>query len=241
MDANACAGICVTRSIMSALILPSGESRQSPLDIFRSADESAGYILQSERPYERWGRAAGRSSDRHCTKDPYCPNCSLLQENLLNGSCRCFLLFFSSLSPHIFTTTATVFVVDVFFFLFFSKVFFVFSLSCLDSFFSVSVSLLRNGGDHVYIGGLTENAKRDDGYNVALDLRDWIFFFFFSSLGEIWCNTYFKWNKKKSTGKILDLKKVILLSLLSKINTDTAEDRFSKTEKAETLFPHRTT
>lgn len=56
-----------------------------------------------------------------------------------------------------------------FFFLFFSKVFFVFSLSCLDSFFSVSVSLLRNGGDHVYIGGLTENAKRDDGYNVALD------------------------------------------------------------------------
>lgn len=47
--------------------------------------------------------------------------------------------------------------------------FFVFSLSCLDSFFSVSVSLLRNGGDHVYIGGLTENAKRDDGYNVALD------------------------------------------------------------------------
>lgn len=80
-----------------------------------------------------------------------------------------FFFFFSSLSPHIFTTTATVFVVDVFFFLFFSKVFFVFSLSCLDSFFSVSVSLLRNGGDHVYIGGLTENAKRDDGYNVALD------------------------------------------------------------------------
>lgn len=24
-------------------------------------------------------------------------------------------------------------------------------------------------GDHVYTGGLTENAKRDDGYNVALD------------------------------------------------------------------------
>lgn len=93
MDANACAGICVTRSIMSALILPSGESRRSPPDIFRSADESAGYILQSERPYERWGRAAGRSSDFHCTKDPYCPNCSLLQENLLNGSCRCFLFF----------------------------------------------------------------------------------------------------------------------------------------------------
>lgn len=123
MDANACAGICVTRSIMSALILPSGESRRSPPDIFRSADESAGYILQSERPYERWGRAAGRSSDRHCTKDPYCPNCSLLQENLLNGSCRCFLLFFSSLSPHIFTTTATVFVVDVFFFFLFLKCF----------------------------------------------------------------------------------------------------------------------
>lgn len=170
MDANACAGICVTRSIMSALILPSGESRRSPPDIFRSADESAGYILQSERPYERWGRAAGRSSDRHCTKDPYCPNCSLLQENLLNGSCRCFLLFFSSLSPHIFTTTATVFVVDVFFFFFFFLKCFLFLLSLLSGlFFSVSVSLLRNGGDHVYIGGLTENAKRDDGYNVALD------------------------------------------------------------------------
>lgn len=58
-----------------------------------------------------------------------------------------FFFFFSSLSPHIFTTTATVFVVDVFFFLFFSfsKVFFVFSLLS-GLFFSVSVSLLRNGG-----------------------------------------------------------------------------------------------
>lgn len=147
MDANACAGICVTRSIMSALILPSGESRRSPPDIFRSADESAGYILQSERPYERWGRAAGRSSDRHCTKDPYCPNCSLLQENLLNGSCRCFLLFFSSLSPHIFTTTATVFVVDVFFFFFFSKVFFVFTLSLVWTlFFRVREFAEKRGG-----------------------------------------------------------------------------------------------
>lgn len=145
------------------------ESTKPTGHLFWSADKSAGYILQSERPYERWGRAAGRSSGRHCTKDPYCPNCSLLQENLLNGSCQCFLLFFfSSLSPHIFTTTATVFVV-VSFFSFFLKCFLFFlSLSRLDS-FSVSVSLLRNWGDHVYIGGLTENSKRDDGYNVALD------------------------------------------------------------------------
>lgn len=145
------------------------ESTKPTGHLFRSADESAGYILQSERPYERWGRAAGRSSDRHCTKDPYCPNCSLLQENLLNGSCRCFLLFFSSLSPHIFTTMGTVFVVDVFFFLFFFLKCFLFFLSLVWTLFSVSVSLLRNGGDHVYIGGLTENSKRDDGYNVALD------------------------------------------------------------------------
>lgn len=60
-----------------------------------------------------------------------------------------FFFFFSSLSLHIFTT-ATVFVVDVYFFLFsffsFSKVFFVFSLSCLDSFFPCPWVCWETGG-----------------------------------------------------------------------------------------------
>lgn len=148
MDANACAGICVTRSIMSALILPSGESRRSPPDIFRSADESAGYILQSERPYERWGRAAGRSSDCHCTKDPYCPNCSLLQENLLNGSCRCFLLFFSPPLARISSQQRPLYLLLMSFF-FFSFLFLkcsLFFLSCLDSFFPCPWVCWETGG-----------------------------------------------------------------------------------------------
>lgn len=57
-----------------------------------------------------------------------------------------------------------------FFFLFFSfsKVFFVFSLLSGLFFFRVR-EFAEKRGDHVYTGGLTENAKRDDGYNVALD------------------------------------------------------------------------
>lgn len=145
MDANACAGICVTRSIMSALILPSGESRRSPPDIFRSADESAGYILRSERPYERWGRAAGRSSDFHCTKDPYCPNCSLLQENLLNGSCRCFLFFPPPLA-RISSQQRPLYLLLMSFFFLKCSLFFLSLVWTLFFFFSVSVSLLRNRG-----------------------------------------------------------------------------------------------
>lgn len=68
--------------------------------LFQPADEPAGHTFQRERPYERWGSAAGRSSGLHCTKDPYCPNCSLPQEIFLNGSCQCFwfILFFLPLT-----------------------------------------------------------------------------------------------------------------------------------------------
>lgn len=104
------------------------ESTKPTGHLFWSADKSAGYILQSERPYERWGRAAGRSSGHHCTKDPYCPNCSLLQENLLNGSCQCFLLFFSPPLARISSQQRPLYLLLSLFF-FFSKVFFVFSLS----------------------------------------------------------------------------------------------------------------
>lgn len=60
-----------------------------------------------------------------------------------------FFFFFSSLSPHIFTTTATVFVVDVFFSFFFSFLFLkcsLFFLSCLDSFFPCPWVCWETGG-----------------------------------------------------------------------------------------------
>lgn len=85
----------------SALVLLPGESWWSPLDL--SFEPGWPHLPEraSERRYERWGRAAGgRSSGLHCTKDPYCPNCSLSQEHNIPecGSCQCFNFpFFCSL------------------------------------------------------------------------------------------------------------------------------------------------
>lgn len=76
-----------------------------------------------------------------------------------------FSFFPSSLSPHIFTTTATVFVVDVFFFFLKCSLFFLSLVWTLFFFFRVR-EFAEKQGDHVYTGGLTENAKRDD---VALN------------------------------------------------------------------------
>lgn len=121
------------------------ESTKPTGHLFWSADKSAGYILQSERPYERWGRAAGRSSGHHCTKDPYCPNCSLLQENLLNGSCQCFLLFFSPPLARISSQQRPLYLLLSLFF-FFSKVFFVFSLSLVWTLFPCPWVCWETGG-----------------------------------------------------------------------------------------------